>query len=134
MRLSHSLALVFALFGVLITGGLVVRHVRVARREAYAQTERLGAVTLEAVRALVQSEARQGRVMEPRRDLGGLVKLADVATVSVRDRKGRRIVDRSDDPALLAREPHPGRAPAEISDGIYDVEAPADLGPGRGRG
>jgi len=134
MRLSYSLALVFALFGVLITGGLVVRHVRVARREAYAQTERLGAVTLEAVRALVQSQARQGRFIELRRDLGGLVKLADVATVVVRDRRGRRLVDRSDDPALLSREPHPGRAPSEISDGIYDVEAPVDLGPGRGRG
>jgi signal transduction histidine kinase len=133
MRLSHSLALIFALFGALITGGLVVRHVRVSRREAYAQTERLGEVTLEAVRSLVQEQARQGRFIELRRDLGGLVKLADVATVVVRDRRGRRLVERTDDPALLAREPHPGRAPAEVSDGIYDVVEPVDLG-ARGRG
>ncbi len=94
MRLSHSLALVFALFGALITGGLVARNVRVARRDAYARTERLGAVTLEAVRALVQVQARQGRFIELGRNLGGLVRLADVATVVVRDGRGRRLVAR----------------------------------------
>ncbi len=133
MRLSHSLALVFALFGALITGGLVARNVRVARRDAYARTERLGAVTLEAVRALVQAQARQGRFIELGRNLGGLVRLADVATVVVRDGRGRRLVARSDDASLLARRPHPGRGPAQSADGIYDVSAPVDLG-ARGRG
>jgi|GEM_PF-1587663 len=133
MRLSHSLALVFALFGALSTGGLVARQIRAARREAYAQTERFASVSVEAVRALVAAKARQGRYIELGRDFARLVKLADVATIVVRDRKGRRLVGRSDDPRLTARSPRPGRSPAEVDDGIYDVEAPVELGK-RGRG
>ena len=109
MRLSHWMALVFALFGALTSGGLVARHMAVSRREAYAQTQRLGAVTLEAVRALVSAQARQGRFIEMGQNFGELVRQADIATIVVRDRKGRRLVGRSDAPRLLARRPHPGR-------------------------
>jgi signal transduction histidine kinase len=133
MRLSVRLALVFALFGAGISGGLVFRHVQVSRREAYAQQERLGKVTLSAVGALVQAQARQGRFIELGRNFGELVRQADVAAIVVRDRKGRRLVGRNDDPALLGREPKPGRALAAVDDGIYDVEGPVDLGP-RGKG
>src|SRR5579859_952365 len=131
MRLSHWLIFVFAFLGTSITGGLVARQVRAARREAYAQTERLGAVALEAVRALVG--ARAGRSDELGRDLGALVRQADVATIVVRDGRGRRLVSRSDDPGLLARRPRPGRALSQVDDGLYDVEAAVDLGR-RGRG
>jgi len=133
MRLSVRLAVFFALSGAVISGGLVWRQVHVARREAYASQERLGAITLDAVRALVEAQARQGRFGELSRNFQELVRQADVATVVVRDRKGRRLVGRSDDPALLAREPKPGRALAAVDDGIYDVEGPVDLGP-RGKG
>lgn len=133
MRLSVRLALFFALSGAVISGGLVWRQVRAARAEAYAQQERLGALTLEAVRALVEAQARQGRYGELSRTFQDLVRQADVATVVVRDRKGRRLVGRSDDPALLARTPQPGRVLSAVDDGIYDVEAPVDLGP-RGKG
>lgn len=124
MRLSHWMALVFAFFGALTSGGLVARHMNVSRREAYAQTQRLGAVTLEAVRALVQAQAGQGRFIELGRNFEELVRQADIATIVVRDKKGRRLVGRSDAPRLLAREPHPG----SFVDGIYDVEGPVDLG------
>ena len=133
MRLSRRLALIFALFGAAIVGGLVTWHVRQSRREAYAQAERLGSVTLEAVRALVQAQAHQGRFIELGRNFADLVRQADVATIVVRDRKGRRLVGRSDDPGLLAREPRPGRPIADADDGLYDVEGPVDLG-ARGKG
>lgn len=133
MRLSHWMALVFALFGALIAGGLVVRHVSVARREAYVQTQRLGTVTLAAVRALVSSQARQGRFIEMGRHFEEIVRQADIATIVVRDRKGRRLVGRSDDARLLARTPHPGQELSSVGDGFYDVEGTVDLGP-RGRG
>lgn len=133
MRLSFWLALIFALFGAVIAGGLVFRHVQVSRREAYAQQEKLGSITLSAVSALVQAQARQGRFIELGRNFAELVRQADVATIVVRDRKGRRMVGRSDDPALLAREPKPGRPLAAVDDGIYDVEGPVDLG-AKGRG
>ena len=133
MRLSVWLALIFALFGAAISGGLVARHVALSRRDAYAQQERLGTITLSAVGALVQAQARQGRFIELGRNFGELVRQADVATIVVRDRKGRRMVGRSDDPALLAREPKPGRALAAVDDGIWDVEGPVDLGP-KGKG
>jgi two-component system OmpR family sensor kinase len=128
MRLSRWLSLIFALFGAVIAGGLVVRHVQESRREAYAQAERLGSVTLEAVRALVQAHGRQGRFLELGRDFAELVRQADVATIVVRDRKGRRLVGRSDDSQLLGREPKPGRPISASDDGFYDVEAPVDLG------
>ncbi|MFI5347727.1 MAG: sensor histidine kinase [Elusimicrobiota bacterium] len=133
MRLSFWLALIFAFFGAVIAGGLVVRHVHVSRAEAYTQQERLGKVSLSAVGALVQAQARQGRFIELGRNFGDLVRQADVATIVVRDRKGRRMVGRSDDPALLAREPKPGRPLSQVDDGIYDVEGPVDLG-SKGKG
>ncbi|HAZ07607.1 MAG TPA: hypothetical protein DCZ01_03565 [Elusimicrobia bacterium] len=129
MRLSQWMALVFALFGALISGGLVARHVSVARREAYSSTQRMGAVTLEAVRALVQAQARQGRFIELGRNFEELVRQANIATIVVRDRKGRRVVGRSDSSRLLAREPRPGRPLSVVDDGVYDVEGPVDLGP-----
>jgi hypothetical protein len=96
MRLSARLSLVFALFGVFIAGGLVLRQVQIARQEAYAQQRHLVAITLEAVRSLVQAQARQGRFIELGRNFGDLVRQADVATIVVRDRKGRRLVGRCD--------------------------------------
>ncbi|MBI4370668.1 MAG: HAMP domain-containing histidine kinase [Elusimicrobia bacterium] len=133
MRLSYGLALVFALFGAVVAGGLDAWQARTARREAYAQAERLSAVTLEAVRALVQTEARQGRFGELGRDFEALVRQAGIATIVVRDRRGRRLVGRSDDPGLIDREPRPGRPLSAVDDGIYDAEIEANLGP-RGRG
>jgi signal transduction histidine kinase len=133
MRLGYWLALFFALCGALIAGGLVVRQAQVARRDAYAQAERLGAVTVSAVASLVQAQSREGRFLELGRNFGDLVRKADVATIVVRDRKGRRLVGRTDDQKLLGREPKPGRALSAVDDGIYDVEAPVDLS-GRGKG
>lgn len=133
MRLSHWLAVVFAVFGALLAGGLVARHVSVARSEAYRQTEKLGRVTLTAVQALVQSQVRQGRFIELGRHLEDLVVQAGIATVVVRDGRNRRLVGRSHDPKLVTREPKPGRAISEVDDGVYDVEGQADLGP-RGKG
>lgn len=133
MRLSHWLAVVFALFGALLAGVVVARHVAVARGEAYIQTERLGKVTLTAVQALVQSQARQGRFIELGRHLEDLVVQAGIGTVVVRDGKGRRLVGRSHDPALVKREPKFGRKLAEVDDGLYDIEGQVDLGP-RGKG
>lgn len=133
MRLSHRLALIFAVSGAAVVGALTFRQVRASRLDAYAQTERLTAVTLEAVRALVEARAGDGRYGELGRSFGDLVRQAGVATVVVRDRSGRRLIGRSDDPRLLSRAPAPGRPLAEASDGLYDVEAPVDLGR-RGRG
>ncbi len=133
MRLSVRLALIFAFFGAVISGGLVWSQVRASRRDAYAQQQRLGAITLEAVRALVEAQAGQGRFIELGRNFGDLVRQADVATILVRGKNGRRVVGRSDDPGLLARTPKPGRELAAVDDGIYDVETPVDLG-ARGKG
>src|SRR6185312_3544630 len=133
MRLSRWLSLIFALFGALIAGGLAARNVQTARKEAYASAEQLGSVTLEAVRALVQAQSREGRYIELGRNFADLVRQADVATIVVRDRKGKRLVGRSDDSSLLAREPQPGRPIAAADDGFYDVEGPVDLG-ARGKG
>lgn len=128
MRLSHWLSLVIASFGAVVAGGLVARHLQQSRREAYAQAERLGSVTLEAVRALVQAQGRQGRFSQLGRDFADLVRQADVATIVVRDRRGRRLVGRFDDSRLLAREPKPGRPISGADDGFYDVEGSVDLG------
>ena len=136
MRLSLRLALVFALSGGFVAGGLVALGVRSSRHEAYAQAERLGGVTLTAVRALVQSEARQGRLTELGKRFEDLVRETRIATIVVRDRKGKRLVGRSDDPTLTGREGRvskPGRLLSQVDDGIYDVEGLVDLGP-RGRG
>jgi signal transduction histidine kinase len=133
LGLSYRFALVFAVSGGLVAGGLVLMGVRASRAEATHQTARLGTVTLTAVQALVQSEARQGRLAELGKALEDLVVQARIATIVVRDRKGRRLVGRSDDPKLTSRVPRPGRALRAVDDGIYDVEGAVDLGP-RGKG
>ncbi|MBI4061723.1 MAG: HAMP domain-containing histidine kinase [Elusimicrobia bacterium] len=133
MRLNHRLALVFAVFGGLVAGGLVTIGVRSSRSEAYAQAERLGGVTLTAVRAVVQSEARQGRLDSVGKRFTDLLRQAEIATIVVRDKKGKRLVGSSDNPGLIGREPKPRRGLARVDDGIYDVEGPVDLGP-RGKG
>ena len=133
LRLSHRLALVFAVSGGLVAGGLVLMSVRSSRHEAYAQAEHLGGVTLTAVRAVVQSEARQGRLGEVGKRFTDLLRQAQIATIVVRDLKGKRLVGSSEDPKLIGREPKPGRRLAQVDDGVYDVEGPVDLGP-RGKG
>ncbi len=133
MRLSHRLALVFAVSGGLVAGGLVLLGVRSSRQEAYASAEHLGGVTLTAVRAVVQSEARQGRLGEVGKSFTDLLRQAQIATIVVRDKRGRRLVGSSVDPKLIGREPKSSRPLAQVDDGIYDVEGPVDLGP-RGKG
>ena len=133
MRLSHSLALIFAVSGGLVAGGLVLLGVRSSRHEAYVQAEHLGGVTLTAVQAVVQSEARQGRLAQVGKSFTDLLRQAKIATIVVRDKKGKRLVGSSEDPNLIAREPKPGRRLPQVDDGIYDVEGPVDLGP-RGKG
>ncbi len=133
MRLSFRLALVFSVSGGLVAGGLVLLGVRSSRHEAYNQAEHLGGVTLTAVRAVVQTEARQGRLSQVGKSFTDLLRQAQIATIVVRDKKGKRLVGSSEDPKLIAREPRPGRKLSEVNDGIYDVEGPVDLGP-RGKG
>jgi two-component system OmpR family sensor kinase len=133
MRLSYRLALVFAVSGGLVAGGLVLMGVRSSRHEAYAQAENLGGVTLTAVQAVVQSEARQGRLAQVGKSFTELLRRAQIATIVVRDKKGKRLVGSSLDTKLIGREPKSRRRLAEVDDGIYDVEGPVDLGP-RGRG
>ncbi|MEK7233372.1 MAG: HAMP domain-containing sensor histidine kinase [Elusimicrobiota bacterium] len=133
MRLSYRLALIFAVSGGLVAGGLVLLGVRSSRHEAYVQAEHLGDVTLTAVRAVVQTEARQGRLAQIGKSFAELLRRAQIGTIVVRDRKGKRLVGSSDDAKLIGREPRPGRRLAQVDDGIYDVEGPVDLGP-RGRG
>ena len=133
MRLSYRFALVFSVSGGLVAGGLVLLGVRSSRHEAYTQAEHLGGVTLTAVRAVVQSEARQGHLSQVGKSFTDLLRQAQIATIVVRDKKGKRLVGSSEDPKLISREPRPGRKLAEVNDGIYDVEGPVDLGP-RGKG
>lgn len=133
LSLSYRLALVFAVSGGLVAGGLVLLGVRSSRHEAYVQAEHLGGVTLTAVRAVVQSEARQGRLGEVGKRFTDLLRQAQIATIVVRDKKGKRLVGSSEDPKLIAREPKAWRRLAQVDDGIYDVEGPVDLGP-RGKG
>jgi len=133
VRLSYRLALIFAVSGGLVAGGLVLLGVRSSRHEAYEQAEHLGGVTLTAAQAIVASEARQGTFGKVGKSFSDLIRHAGIATVVVRDRKGKRLVGSSADPALIGREPRPGRSLAQVDDGIYDVEGPVDLGP-RGRG
>ncbi len=133
LGLSYRLALVFAVSGGIVAGGLVILGVRSSRREAYVQAEHLGGVTLTAVRAVVQSEARQGRLGEVGKHFTELLRQARIATIVIRDRKGKRLVGSSEDPKLIGRESKPWRRLAQVDDGIYDVEGPVDLGP-RGKG
>ena len=133
MRLSLRLALVFSFFGLAIAAGFLTRHVRVVRREAYERSSNMAHETLSAVRALVAVEARAGRYDELGDNLAALVRQAGIAMVNVRDRRGRRVLCRVDDPRLLSRTPHPGVSIERVADGVYDVEADVSLG-ARGRG
>ena len=133
MRLSLRLAIVFAGFGAAIAGGFQYNHIRVTRREAYARARNMAEVTAAAVGALVEAQAKAGRFDELGRGLERVVRQTGVATIVVRDRRGRRIVGRSDDVRWTQREPHPGLAVERVRDGIYDLERPADLG-SKGRG
>ena len=133
MRLSVRLALVFSLFGLAIAAGLLTYHVRVISREAYSRAESMAADTLTAVRALVAAQARAGRIHELDADLAALIRQAGIAAVEVRDRRGRVLVRRVDDPRWLSREPHPGVPIRSVPDGIYDVKIGVPLGP-RGPG
>lgn len=133
MRLSHRLTLVFSLFGLAIAGGFQYRSLQVLRAETYAQQRALADATATAVQALVEDQARTVGFARLGRNLESIVRRTGVATVVVMDRKGRRLIGRSDDARLLARQPHPGLPMEQVQDGIYDVEKPVTLG-SRGRG
>ena len=128
MRLSVRLALVFLLFGLGIAVGLLTYHVRVIRREAYSRSEIMAANTLAAVRALVCAQARAGRYHELDANLAGMIRQAGIAAVEVRDRRGRLLLRRVDDPRWLARQPHPGVPIRLVPDGIYDIQTGVSLG------
>lgn len=133
MRLSHKLALVFSLFGALIAGGILSQHTRQLRRETNEQVEKKAEIALSALSALVESQARTGRFLELGRSFQTLVRQAEVAAVVVKDRKGRRVVGRSESTEAAQRQTHPGTPLSLIPDGFYDVSVPVDLGP-RGPG
>jgi len=133
MRLSVRLSLVFSLFGLAIAAGLLICHIRIIRREAYARAENMAQATLTAVRALVAVQARAGRYRELGANLEAMIRQAGIATVEVRDRRGRSILHRVDDPRFLGRRPHPGVPIHQVPDGVYDVETEVPLG-ARGRG
>lgn len=133
MRLSHRLALVFSLFGAAIAGGFQYTHVRETRAEMYSRVENMSDITLNAIKALVEAQTRGGKYIELGRNFEGLVRQAGVASIVVRDGRGRRLVGRSDDSRALARKAHPGTPLREVVDGFYDVEMPVGLG-ARGAG
>lgn len=133
MRLSVKLAAVFALFGLGIAGGLMQRQLSVLRRETHAKAEDTAEITLTAVRALVEAQARADRLRDLGRDLEVLVRQTGIATVAVVDARGKVILRRVDNNALLRRKPEPGLPFARVKDGILDREASVNLGR-RGRG
>jgi two-component system, OmpR family, sensor histidine kinase SaeS len=133
MRLSHRLGLLFSLFGLAIAGGFQYQHIRELRGECYELERTHAEATASAVRALVEDEVRAGNLARLGRNLEEMVLLAGVGTVVVRDARGRRLVGRSDDVKLTSRESHVGVPIEKVTDGIYDVERPVDLGP-RGKG
>ncbi len=133
MRLSLRLALVFSLFGLAIAAGFQYGHLRAIRREAYARARTMAEVTASAVCAVTEHQARSGDLGPLGRALQEMVRQAGIATIVVKDRRGRRLVGRTDDARLLGRKPHPGIPIDQVADGIYDLEKPVDLG-ARGRG
>ncbi|HBT62066.1 MAG TPA: hypothetical protein DEB40_10025 [Elusimicrobia bacterium] len=133
MRLSVRLALVFSIFGLAIAAGLLFQHIRVIRNEAYGRAEQMAAATFSAVRSLVVVQARAGRYADLGANLAAMVRQAGIATVEVRDRRGRRLLSRVDDSRLLGRISHPGVPIQKVPDGVYDLETEAPLG-ARGRG
>jgi signal transduction histidine kinase len=133
MRLSQRLTLVFSLFGLAIAGGLQYNHVRQVRGECYELARSMAEGTTTAVSSLVEDQARSGNFKLLGRNLEEMVRQSGIATIVVKDHAGRRLLGRSDDPALISREPHAGVPIEEVADGIYDVEKPVNLG-SRGRG
>ncbi len=133
MRLSHRLTLVFSLFGLAIAGGFQYHSVFELKREIYGQQRALADATATAIQALVEDQARSGGFSRLGRNLETIVRRTGVATVVVSDADAKRIVGRSDDGRLLSRQPHPGLPMESVTDGIYDVEKPVDLGD-RGEG
>lgn len=133
MRLSHRLTLVFSLFGLAIAGGLQYGRIRELRREVYAREEAQADVTTAAIKALVEDQARAQGLIRLGKNLEEIVRKTGVATIAVLDSHSRRIIGRSDDARLIARQPHPGVAIDKTSDGFYDLSLPANLG-ARGRG
>ncbi|MBI5631663.1 MAG: HAMP domain-containing histidine kinase [Elusimicrobia bacterium] len=133
MSLSHRLALVFSLFGFAIAGGFLYNHIRLIRRESYARVVNMAEVTSTAVKTLVEEQAGTGRFGQIGRNLQEMIRQAGIAAIVITDRKGRRLVGRFDDRRWLSREPHPGVAVDQVTDGIYDVAKAVRLGP-RGMG
>lgn len=133
MRLSRRLGLVFSTFGLAIAGGFLYVHVKVLREEVYARAGNMAEVTSSAVRSLVEAQARAGRFAELGRDLETMVRRSGVASVTVLDRRGRRLLARADRTELLSREPHPDVAIERVEDGVFDFEVPVRLGT-KGRG
>ena len=133
MRLSHRLTLVFSLFGLAIAGGLQYNHVRQVREECHEVARSMAEGTTTAVCDLVADQARSGNFKLLGRNLEEMVRDGGIATIVIKGRAGRRLIGRSDDPSLISREPHPGVPIEAVSDGIYDVEKPVDLGQ-HGRG
>lgn len=133
MRLSHRLALVFSIFGAAIAGGFQYTHIRQTKAEMYSRVENMSEITLNAIQALVEAQTRNGKYIALGRDFEGLVRQAGVASIVVKDSRGRRLVGRSDDSRALARQAHPGTPIRKVVDGFYDVEVPVDLG-ARGAG
>lgn len=133
MRLSHRLTIVFSVFGLGIAGGLQYNHVRQVRGECYALARAMAEGMTTAVCDLVEDQARLGNLALLGRNLEEMVRHSGIATIVIKDRAGRRLLGRSDDPALISREPHPGTVIDEAADGIYDVERPVNLG-AKGKG
>ncbi len=133
MRLSHRLTLVFSLFGLAIAGGFQYTRIRNLRAQSYVVTRDMADGTAAAVQALVEDESRAGDFSTIGRNLQRVIRRTGIATIVVLDKKGRRLVGRSDDVGLTTRQPHPGVPIELVDDGVYDVERPVDLGP-RGRG
>ncbi len=133
MRLSRRLGLVFSSFGLAIAGGFLYGHVKVLRQEVYARAGNMAEVTSSAVRSLVEAQARAGRFAELGRNLETMVRQSGIASVTVLDRRGRRLLARADRSELLARVPHPGVPIEGASDGVFDFEVPVSLG-AKGRG
>jgi two-component system, OmpR family, sensor histidine kinase SaeS len=127
MRLSHRLALVFSLFGALLTGLFQYQHVRSLKLESYASAERSNQVVLSSVKALLQAQARGDRP-EFARNFLNIVENAGVASMVVQDGRGRRVLEWTDGTASLERPPHPGLPISDCRDHYHDLSTGVDLG------
>lgn len=130
MRLSVRLAVLFSLFGLAIAAGFLIYYVGSLRREAYSLALQKSELTATAVRIIVEEEFRSARRPSSRlgRSLEEIVRSSEIATVVVKDRRGKRLIGRSDSARWLSRQARPGIPIESVRDGIYDVERPVDLG------